>query len=504
MKSSRRPSPKRAIWQKAGFWIVVLLLLAGGGAAWYFLLGGQAVISPQAAASSGTDYHTATVRRGSIQISASGSGTLVANKSIDMSFSTRGTVTELDVKLGDMVKAGQVIARQGDSVTLQANLTSAKLQLLQAQQTLTTLQQNANVSLAQAYQNLLKAQQTYDTAVTTQQRSTQPRCSQDVRIKYDVALANAQAKFDSMTQETYGSDKYVAAKSAYETALANATYCDAYTANEQSNAQASLGVAKGALQQAQSTYDTLKAASGIDPNQLALDEAKVTALTDQLSKAQQDLTGITLTAPMDGKIIFLAANQGAIVDTSTFVTIADISHPTLQVSLDQTDMGKLLNGASAQVVFDALPDQTFTGKVVQVTPELVSANNAQVAQGLVELDATQAKTLQSLPLGLNATVTIIDKQVANALLVPSQALKDLGNQEYAVFVVGSDGQLRFTPVQVGITDSTSAEILSGLQAGEQVSTGTAATLNIGSSTGTSSNQSNNGGQNFGGGFNPGR
>lgn len=492
MRSSKRPSPRRAIWQRASFWIVVVILLAGGAATWYFLFGGQGVIFPQAAAATGSSYNTAVVRRGSIQISASGSGTLIASKSVDLSFSTRGTVTELDVKLGDTVKAGQVIARQGNSVTLQANVTSAQLQLLQAQQALTTLQQNSSVALAQAYQNLLKAQTTYDTAVTTQQRSVLPRCSLAVRQKYTTTLADAQTKLNSMTKETFGTDQYAAAQSAYDMALANYNYCAAYTTDEQTGAQASLDVAKVALQQAQTNYDSLKGASGVDPNQLALDEAKVTSLTDQLAKAQQDLAGITLTAPMDGKVIFLAANQGAIVDTSTFATIADVSHPTLQISLDQTDMSKLTPGANSQVVFDALPDQTFTGKIVQVTPQLITTNNVQVAQGLVELDASQTAAVQNLPLGLNATVTVIDKQVTNALLVPTQALKDLGNQEYAVFVVTSTGQLHFTPVKVGITDSTRAEILSGLQEGQMVSTGTAQTINNTTSSNSSSNNSTKG------------
>ena len=508
MKSSKKLSSQRAIWQKANFWIVVLILLAGGGAAWYFLLGGKNVISPKTAAVS--SYRTSTVTRGNIQISASGAGTLIAANSVDLSFPVRGTVSEIDVKLGDMVKTGQVLARQDSSVQLEAAVTSAQLQLLQAQQALTTLQQNSSVALAQAYQDLLKAQTTYNTALTTQQRSALARCSKSVVMQYATVLDNTKARLDSMTKETYGSSQYNAAVSAYQTALANYNYCASYTPDEKTSAQAAVDVAKVALQQAQANYDTLKAASGIDPNQLALDEAKVSSLTDQLAKAKQDLAGVTLTAPIDGKVIFLAAAQGAMADTSTFITIADVSHPTLQVSVDETDMSKLTPGATVQVVFDALPTQTLTGKVVQVDPQLVSTNNASVAQGLVELDASQVKTVENLPLGLNATVTVVDKQVTNALLVPNQAVRDLGNQSYAVFVVGSDGQLRFTPVTIGLADGTRTQILSGLQAGQVVSTGIAQTVSsTGSNSSSSLNRTNNG-SNFGpgnGGIflqNPGR
>jgi len=62
-------------------------------------------------------------------------------------------------------------------------------------------------------------------------------------------------------------------------------------------------------------------------------------------------------------------------------------------------------------------------------------------------------------------------EARNALLVPVQALRELSEGQYAVFVVGTDGQLEMRMVKVGLKDYVNAEIRSGLQRGEVVSLG---------------------------------
>ena len=79
---------------------------------------------------------------------------------------------------------------------------------------------------------------------------------------------------------------------------------------------------------------------------------------------------------------------------------------------------------------------------------------------------------QDLPAGLTASVDVIGGKAENALLVPVEALRELGAGEYAVFVVNDDGSLEMRPVEVGLMDYSNAEIISGLELGEQVSTGT--------------------------------
>ncbi len=494
MKSSIKAlsARRRARWP--AWAAVVLLLLAGGGAAWYFLWGPGA---SRAQSSDGTGSQTffAAVRRGDLSIAAAGSGKLVAYQSVDLSFSTSGTVTELNAGLGDMVKAGQVLASLDNSQTLEANVAAAKLQVLEAQKALNDLRQNGDLTLAQAYSDLVAAQETYEKALDKSQRVANARCGQDIRIRYAEALRKATERLGNIRSETAGSDAYITAKKAYDTALANYNYCISYTSNEKDSANSALEVAKTALQAAQDTYDTLKAEAGIDPNAVAMAEANLKKAQAQLASAEEELAGIKLTAPMDGKITYLASKAGTLVGTSKFITIVDVIHASLEVSVDESDIDKLVVGASAEVTFDALPDQVFTGKVVQVYPEVTRSGTYRVGKGLVELDSAATNTISSLPLGLSASITVTRQETKDALLVPVIALRDLGDSTYGVMVQGSDGQMKLKVVTVGLQTNDYAEITAGLNEGDQVSTGTTMFMAAGSSSSSDSlkNAQNSGG-----------
>jgi multidrug efflux pump subunit AcrA (membrane-fusion protein) len=100
---------------------------------------------------------------------------------------------------------------------------------------------------------------------------------------------------------------------------------------------------------------------------------------------------------------------------------------------------------------------------------------------------------------LNATVTVTGGQAQNVLLVPVAALKSLGNQQYTVTVVGSDGQKKQQTVTVGLQNAEYAEVTSGLKQGDVISTGTTQT-SIGSNS--SKNNTNGGGMPPDGGMPP--
>ncbi|HEX9018745.1 MAG TPA: biotin/lipoyl-binding protein, partial [Anaerolineaceae bacterium] len=301
-----RAAKKRNPWLIRGVLAALIVLVAGGGAAWYFL--GAKTTTTQSTTQA-TSY-TSTVTRSDLRVTASGSGSLIASNSVDLSFSTSGTVAELKVNLGDTVKSGQVLASLGNAEDLQAAVASQELALLQAQQALATLQQKGGVALAQAYQDMLTAQDNYATANQTNTRvaSGATRCSSAVTAKYKSALDSATLRLNNIHAETVVSDAYISAKSAYDTAEANYIYCAGYTDNEKTSEKAALDVAKNTMDQAVNTYNTLKDASGIDPNTLALDTAKVKQTQTNLDNAQKNLDGIVLKAPMDGKVVYLAAN----------------------------------------------------------------------------------------------------------------------------------------------------------------------------------------------------
>ncbi len=467
MKLPKLLAEKRLTLRKKNWWIIVsAVLLVGAGTTWYFLLGPGKQIT--AAAQSEPTYQTATVRRGDIRISITGSATLAAHTAVDLGFSTAGTVTELNVELGDHVTTGEELASLGNSVTLEANLANAELAYLQAQQALKQLQDNADVSLAQAYQDWVTAKEAYDEAVTAEARTAYARCSQEVLTKYSAELDRVKERLSSLA---VGSDEWIDASNDYATAQANYDYCRSYTEDEKTVATADLQVAENAMKLAERTYNTLKDSSGIDPDELTLAEAKVKQTKDQLAQAQEDLEGITLVAPIDGIVTYLAAGKNSYVDTTTYITISDVSDLEAEINVDESDLDKFALNSPAEIVFDALPDQTFTGTVVEVEPQLANTNMVTTAQGIVQLDSDGIQALQSMPLGLSGTAEIIKSEAKEVLWVPIEAVRDLGDGQYGVFVLESDGKLRFHSVQVGLMDETRAEITQGLSEGEVVSTG---------------------------------
>jgi multidrug efflux pump subunit AcrA (membrane-fusion protein) len=472
---------KQPLWRSKWLWVVVILLLAGGGGG-YYTWTKMTASTANAAALTASEARTSAVTKGDLVVSASGSGNLVASQSVDLSFSTRGTLVELDVKIGDLVTKGQTLARLGTTADLDAALAAAELQVLTAQNSLDTLQSNAQVALANAYQATITAQATFDSAATADARTAYARCSQEVMNRYKETLDQITETLADLTQRDKGSQQWINASNDYDTASANYSYCLSYTADEKAVAKSSLEVASSNLKQAQTTYNTLKAGAGIDPNALALAEANLKTAQTKLNSAQENLAGTALTAPIAGKVIYLAAGEGAIVDTAKFITIVAIDQPTVSVSVDEADMDKLALGNSAEITFDALPEEVFSGKVVQVDPQLTVSGQYRVAKGLIRLDSSAAETIQALPLGLSATITVISQEAKNVLLAPVTALKSLGDQQYAVMVKGSDGILKLRIVTIGIQDSTSVEIVSGLNEGDLVSTGTVQASGSNSST----------------------
>ncbi|NMB87996.1 MAG: efflux RND transporter periplasmic adaptor subunit [Chloroflexi bacterium] len=448
--------------------LAVAVVVMAGGAVWYFAV--RPAMVAKASDGSETQIHTTVVRQGDISIVASGTGTLTSANSVDLSFSTAGTVSELDVAVGDLVSKGDVLAKMGNTTTLQANVAQAEVTLLEAQQTLQDLYSGSEVALAQAYVDWVAAKQSLADAQEEYQRLDYSRCSQDVNTKYAQQLERAKETLAKLIN-VQGSDAWIEAKNDYDTAQANYSYCEAYTGDEKAEITANYELAQATLKKAEQSYDDLKQDSGLDVDQQALAEANVEKASADLELAKKDLEGATLVAPIDGTVISITAGEGEMVDTSAYITIADMQNPYLEVSVDEADIALFKTGYETEIIFDAYPDLTFSGKVIQVDPSISTSSAYSLVTGLVEIDSIQALNGQPLMLGMSASVDVISQKAENVLLVPDEALRKLDENEYAVFVLGSDGNLRLRTVQVGIDDTTYAEIKEGLSAGERVSTG---------------------------------
>jgi RND family efflux transporter MFP subunit len=460
-KIDKKQHPKK-------WWLLIggVSFLAIGAAIYFFLFNGDIPFVKQD--DTYTTYQTANVLQRDIRVSINGSGTLITKKSYDLKFSSQGVVTELNVKLGEKVNAGEVLVKQGNSITLEANIASSELNVLEAQKTLDTLKQNADLTLAKAYQDWINAQEDFDTALTNYQKSSYSRCSQEVNVNYMTSIEKAT---EQMEKAEEGSDLWIILKDRYDTALANYTYCNSYTQTEIEEFSAKNDLAQANLNQSEKTYNDLKENSGIDPYELQIAEAKLTEAQASLEKAKEDLEGNTLISPIDGVVTYLAAEEGALVDTSLFITISDLTNPMIEVNIDESDLSKFTNGSMVEVVFDAMEDLLFTGKLTEINPNLITTNNVQTVQGVITLDTLNTVDFETIPLGLNASVELVFSEEKNATVCPVQAIHDLEDGEYAVFVKENDGKLRLRLIELGLSDSTYTQVTSGLNPGDVVSTG---------------------------------
>jgi multidrug efflux pump subunit AcrA (membrane-fusion protein) len=151
------------------------------------------------------------------------------------------------------------------------------------------------------------------------------------------------------------------------------------------------------------------------------------------------------------------------------VVLANLADPVVQFWVEESDLGSVAEGNRVNVVFEALPDLTYDGVIARIDPLLVSVGNTTAVQLWASID-TSAHPVTLLG-EMNAEVEVVSGEALNAVLVPVQALRQLGEDQYAVFVVQDNGELEMRVVEVGLRDYVNAEIRSGLRPGEVVSTG---------------------------------
>ena len=434
------------------------------------------------------DVYTARVKRGSLVVSASGSGTLVPSQEVSLGFSSSGTVKTVNVVVGQKVQKGDVLAELGEVEALQASASAAELELTLADKDLQDFQANAAAALGNAKLALADAKDAYEDARNAVVTKDMQRCDDDAIEEYYYDYKKAQEDLDKVDKagydSTYYENKILPLRNIRDQKYAKYIYCAGFTDYEIESSEANLLIAQAAVKTAQEKLDTLEANDGLDPVELARYKNAVDKAKAAYAEAQKDLNGATITAPFSGTILSVdtkagenvvsakdsASSSGSISGTSV-ITMADLDHPEIEFSVDETDMDKVAVGYEAEITFDAIPDRVFTGKVTVVEPSLTSENGYQVLKGLIALNMNTEQQEQVLLKGLSASVEIIGGEAQNATLVSVDALRSLGDGSYAVFVVDQSGQLTMREVEIGIMDYTYAQVISGLKEGEQVSTG---------------------------------
>jgi len=348
------------------------------------------------------------------QPAASRGGTVVASgeavpaDQAVVGFAASGVVAQVNIKEGDLVKPGQVLASLENIGLLEMTVKASQQNLEVAKRDLASLSSGAALNLANAQQELVSAQKAYDEALKHRKVKDYRRCTQDTIDLYGQILSDAEERLRVLRENSEGNSatylrKLTAAQSEVDVANANYLYCLRFTDQEVAESDAAIGVAEAALKHASERLNTLKRGGGVDPDQAARLQAAVTNAETALASAQNALERGTLKAAFAGTAISVEVKPGQTVQPGqALITLCSLDNLRIETTdLSEKDIAQVKAGQPAQVQVDAL-NQTFNGKVLKIMPRASKVGGDVVFKVIVALDEQPAGLLW----GMSARVEI--------------------------------------------------------------------------------------------------
>ncbi|HEU5208251.1 MAG TPA: efflux RND transporter periplasmic adaptor subunit [Longimicrobiales bacterium] len=226
------------------------------------------------------------------------------------------------------------------------------------------------------------------------------------------------------------------------------------------SAEAQLQVARSAYERAEQLRDR----KVITLPEYERDRAAYAAAQASVDQLRTRLGYTTVNAPVSGVVTAKLVEAGDVVSNQTrLFEVADISTMVVRVGVSELDVVELRVGDAVQIMLDAYPGRTLSGRIRRVFP---SANpDTRLVPVEVAFDEASARVARP---GFLARVTFRLSAQEDVLLVPASALMG-GQGSQAVFVVENDRAIRRT-VETGLTSSGRVEILSGLDGSEVIVT----------------------------------
>ncbi|MCI8650231.1 MAG: HlyD family efflux transporter periplasmic adaptor subunit [Anaerotruncus sp.] len=422
-------------------------------------------------------------------------------------YSSLGNIVEqINVKVGDVVQAGDVLA-QLDTTDINLSIAQQQAQMAQSAR----LSQLALESAQKAYDNIdedLKSDTERSLVAAEQALKRAQRDYSDARMDMrdheddmnhaDIMIYDAERKLErardayEKAEKDYEDGKITAAEfdkaeTTYEEAMEE--YYDLYNtyADEASqylkayrsarlNYQSALEDRDLARKQAQREADGLQ-----DSIEKARASADQTADRYALQRSQQQLADSTIVAPISGTITAVYAKEGAPGSGLLFV-IEDVENLVVKTKIREYDVTTVREGMTAEIKSDATGDAVFDGEVQQIYPTAVKDSSGEVkSEGSVEFETDVAlKSKDSgLRVGMNVRLNVIREQKKDVYAVPFDALSTNEDGETIVYVAmagdendeASAGKLFAQPVvvQTGLETDFLIEISGdGLESGANI------------------------------------
>jgi HlyD family secretion protein len=257
------------------------------------------------------------------------------------------------------------------------------------------------------------------------------------------------------------------------------------------------------------TAEQARTASEVAEANYQATRAQLEQARASLQEAKDNLAKTRLTAPMAGRVVRLAVEEGEVAVPGTFsretgllMTIADLSVILAKVQVDETDVVRVKQSDSVEVTIDAYPDTSFWGRVTKVS-QSARLTPTETASGSTDraVDFDVEITLRQPPPGirpdLSCTARIITDTRDEALSIPiialtvrdheripNEATEGAGappvdtlrarfkkREAEGVFVV-RNGVATFRPVKTGVAGEEYFEVVDGLREGETIVAGT--------------------------------
>lgn len=412
-----------------------------------------------------TDLPTAPVTRMDIDSIVTATGSLMPRRNQQLAFGIAGRVAEVLVDEGDVVEEGQVLARL-DTQDLQLNLQQAEAALAVAEATLERARRPATEEEIAAAEAQVRAA---EASLADLRRGPSESDRRIAELNVDQArntLYGAQGNRDALAGNPVASGGSLAQA---EAQVLNAEIGvliaelnrDKLLAGPDASA---IRAAEAQLAQAQSTLARLR--TGPTPEDIRVSEAQVAQARVSVEAARARLSDATLAAPFSGTIASWNVHPGDNVSPAAPVgNIVDGTEYHLDVTIDETEIGKVAPGQRVRVVLDAYPERELTGEVESVS--LLGSASQGIVVYTVRVRLSPADVALR-PL-MTAAVDIVVATNEQALVIPNRALRRDDRSRY-VEVLSGDG-LRRVDVTTGLSNDQVTEILSGLTEGQEVVVG---------------------------------
>jgi HlyD family secretion protein len=452
-------------------------------------------------------YVLSTVTTGTIVSSITDSGQVSALNQIAINPTVSGTLTGVKVKAGDAVKQGEILFNIDDT-TAQKTVRDAQIGLQNAELALsTTKAQNQNTDVNQqtaitnAYNSLLNSSfeaipSNTGSATTTTTNLPAPIISGNYTLGKEGVIdihfytSNGGVSFEasgltsgssigsaSFPMPIGDSGLFLTLPSNYNSII-NTDWVINIPNKSASNYVSNYNAYQSALQTEKQT------SSNSDLGQLNIqsEELAVAQAQNTLTDAEQNLSYYHIKAPFDGVMasvpVIIGDNASSGTTLGTIITTKELA----DISLNEVDIAKISLGEKATLTFDAIPNLTIAGEVVEID------SVGTVTQGVVNYNVQisfDTSTNDGVKPGMSVNASIITGTAQNVLMVPSSAIKTTNGVSYVQMFdtplptppSGVQGSLSSVPprnqtVGVGITNGTSTEVTSGLKVGDEIVTRT--------------------------------